>query len=68
MLITVTWDDQVGAPKGWYWEVISADGEVITDSAKLDAPIDADRYGIDEEKSLRRALKKAYPSARIVAR
>ena len=62
--IGLHWDDQAGVEPGWYAEVYTTEG-VITDSQKVDFPVDVDGFDEDARADLEEALLEAFPGATI---
>ena len=63
--ISLHWDDQAGVEPGWHAEVHAADGGTITDSQKVDFPVDVDDFDEDSRADLEAALLEAFPGATI---
>ena len=62
--ISLHWDDQAGVEPRGYAEVYTTEG-VITDSQKVDFPVDVDGFAEDERAQLEGALLEAFPGATI---
>lgn len=58
------WDDQFGVTPGWYCEC-RVDDRIVSDSVKIDFPLNVDDFGRDDESDLREALAAAFPNASL---
>ncbi len=57
--VEVYWDEQITGQEGWYYELIQ-DGDIVEDSMKVYAKVDADAFTIDQRDDLEKALEDAY--------
>ena len=63
--VKVNWDETDPQNSGWYalvWE----DEELVTDSVKMDFPIDLDAFPRDDTAEMWAALKAEFPQHEIV--
>jgi hypothetical protein len=65
MRITIHWDETDRSNSGWYVPVTDGN-RVITDSLKLDFPVDVDTYGRNEYETLRARIRDAFPDAEVM--
>jgi hypothetical protein len=62
--IYVHWDES-GVVPGWYCINFDASDDFVTDSIKIDYPINVDYFYRSQEQELLDALRKEYPDAEI---
>lgn len=62
--VSYTWSDQIGAAPAWYCQVWGRD-RILSDSQKIDFPVDTEAFGEDDHESLITALAEAFPGVAI---
>jgi len=63
--VVAYFDTQVGAQPGWYAKVLDRKGDIITDSQKIDFPLDLSRFRPEEGTRLLVALDHAFPECEV---
>ena len=63
--VKVNWDETDPQNPGWYAEVLEG-GELITDSVKMDFPVDLDEFPRDDTAEMWAVLKAEFPGHEIV--
>jgi hypothetical protein len=67
MIVQYWWDFQDSANPGWYVRVLDEHLNVWDDSMKFWFPVEVDEFGEDQGEELAKALRAAFPKAKVDA-